>query len=275
MDFNGHMANTAYLDLARGLPGLSRSLLTRRLRQFKRAGLVERLGTQYVLTESGRGLEPIVFELGARGARRTFGEPDPDELDAQLLVWWMHTRLDTSGLPEKRQVFQIRFTDDRRPFWIVIESGVPSVCLTDPGFEVDVTILSNVRSLHQVWVGRLPPKEAVRSGRIRFEGSSALVRRMTAVLRLSPVPAIVAAAQTGVDSGPRARRMDSGDRWNDRRRSSIVSSLQAVVASVREPMRRFHGPDTRVRARIGDADGRRYAQRGRRFPGRRYIRGER
>ncbi|MGE5345886.1 MAG: winged helix-turn-helix transcriptional regulator [Acidithiobacillales bacterium] len=198
------VGTSRFNDLARGLPGLSRSLLTRRLRQFERAGLVERLDTQYVLTESGRELEPIVFGLGAWGARWTFGEPDPDQLDPQLLVWWMHMRLDASGLPGKRQVFQIRFSDDRRQFWIVIESGVPSVCLTDPGFAVDVTILSDLRSLHQVWVGRLPLKEAVRSGRVRFEGPTALVRRMPAVLRLSPVAGIVAAAQSGPASAPQA-----------------------------------------------------------------------
>lgn len=189
------VGTTRFNDLARGLPRLSRSLLTKRLRQFERAGLVERVGSQYLLTESGRELEPIVFGLGTWGARWTFGDPDPDELDAQLLVWWMHTRLDTSALPGKRQVFQIRFTDDRRLFWIVIEAGEPSVCLADPGFEVDVTITSDVGTLYQVWVGRLPVKDAVRSGRLRFAGPGALTRRMPAVLQRSPIAEIVSAAR--------------------------------------------------------------------------------
>ena len=192
------VGTTRFNDLARGLPGLSRSLLVRRLHQFERAGLVERIDRQYLLTEAGRDLEPIVFGIGEWGARWTFGEPDPSELDAQLLVWWMHSRLDTSGLPGKRHVFQIRFTDDRRPFWIVIESGAPSVCLADPRFETDVTIVSDVASLHEVWLGRLPVKEAIRSGRLRFEGPSALVRRMPAVFQLSPVASLVSSAQADV-----------------------------------------------------------------------------
>ena len=93
------VGTTRFNDLARGLPGLSRSLLTKRLRQFERAGLVERAGSHYLLTECGRELEPIVFGLGQWGARWTFGDPDPDELDAEVLVWWMHKRLDTSGSP--------------------------------------------------------------------------------------------------------------------------------------------------------------------------------
>ena len=185
---------TRFNDLARGLPGLSRSLLTKRLRQFEREGLVERFDNQYLLTEAGRELEPIVFGLGAWGARWTFGEPDPEELDAQLLVWWMHTRLDTSDFPGKRHVLHIRFTDDRRRFWVVVESGVPSVCLADPGFDVDVTVTSDVASLYEVWLGHLPIHDAMRTGRLDFAGPSTLTRRMPAVFRLSPVaPAVIAA----------------------------------------------------------------------------------
>src|SRR5215831_17193945 len=74
------VGTSRFNDLARGLPGLSRSLLSKRLRQFERAGLVERLDGAYVLSDAGRELEPIVFGLGAWGARWTFGEPTADEL---------------------------------------------------------------------------------------------------------------------------------------------------------------------------------------------------
>jgi len=185
---------TRFNDLARGLPGLSRTLLTKRLRQFERGGLVEKVDGEYVLTEAGRELEPIVFGLGAWGAQWTFGDPDPDELDPEVLVWWMHTRLDTSMLPAKRHVLHIRFTDDRRMFWVVVEGGDPSVCLTDPGFDVDVTITSDLASLHQVWLGRLPIETAMRSGRLEFIGARAVTRCMPAVFRLSPVAPLVRAA---------------------------------------------------------------------------------
>jgi DNA-binding HxlR family transcriptional regulator len=188
------VGSTRFNDLARGLPGLSRSLLTKRLRQFERAGLVERIGSDYFLTEAGTSLEPIVMGLGQWGAQWSFGDPDADELDAQLLVWWMHRRLDTSSFPGKRHVIQIRFTDDRRLFWIVIEQGVPSVCMSDPGFDVDVSMTSDVSSLYQVWLGRLSVSDAIRTGRMIFEGPSALVRRMPSVLLLSPVAPMVVAA---------------------------------------------------------------------------------
>jgi DNA-binding HxlR family transcriptional regulator len=188
------VGTSRFNDLARGLPGLSRSLLTKRLRQFERAGLVERVDGAYVLTDAGRDLEPIVFGLGAWGARWTFGEPTPDELDPELLVWWIHTRLDTSDLPDRRTVLHIRFNDGPRRFWIVIEAGEPSVSLTDPGFQVDVTITSAVQNLYEVCLGRIPIQQAIRAGQLEIDGPRALTRRMPQVLQLSPVADLVRAA---------------------------------------------------------------------------------
>ena len=184
---------TRFNDIARGLPGLSRSLLTKRLRQFERAGLVERLGTQYLMPAAGRDLLPVLMGLGEWGSRWAFGDPRPDELDAELLVWWMHERMDTSDLPGRRHVFHLRFTNEPREFWIVVEGDDASVCLYDPGFDVDVVITSDLIALYEVWLGRRPLNGALRDGTVAFDGPSALTRRMSTVFRLSPVAPIVAA----------------------------------------------------------------------------------
>jgi len=186
---------TRFNDLARGLPGLSRSLLTQRLRMLERGGVVVRVDGEYLLTDAGQQLEPVVFGLGAWGARWTFDEPDPDELDAELLVWWIHMGLDTSMLAAGRHVFHVRFTDDKRRYWLVDDGTGPSMCHTDPGYPVDVTISSDVSSLYQVWLGRIPLAAALRSGRLRFEGPASIRRVMPDVLKLSPAaPLVVAAA---------------------------------------------------------------------------------
>lgn len=185
---------TRFNDLARGLPGLSRSLLAKRLRHFERAGIIERVDGEYRLTRAGEDLRPIVFGLGEWGAKWSFGDPEPAELDPELLVWWMHTRIDTSVLPDRRWVIHLRFTDEPKQFWLVVESGTPSVCLADPGFEVDVTMISELATLYRVWLGQLPISQAIGDGRITFEGPTALVRRMPKVLELSPVAEMVASA---------------------------------------------------------------------------------
>ena len=189
------VGTTRFNDLARGNPGLSRTLLTKRLRQLERAGLVERLDGEYLPTEACLELQPVLFGLGEWSARWIFGDPRPDELDAELLVWWMHTRLDTDALPDRRNVLHLHFNDDPRRFWIVIDTDGPSVCVVDPGFEVDVTIRADVESLYKVWLGRTPIKDALRNGTVEFEGPSALTRRMPAVLRLSPIADRVASAR--------------------------------------------------------------------------------
>jgi DNA-binding HxlR family transcriptional regulator len=185
---------TRFNDIARGLPGLSRSLLSKRLGQFERAGLIDRLDGEYVLSPAGRQLEPIVFGLGAWGARWSFGDPTDIELDPELLVWWMHKRLDVSQLPTRRTVLHVRFTDDPRRFWIVVEATGPSVCMSDPGFDVDVTITSELESLYLVWLGKVPLQHAMRTGSITFDGPRALTSRMPQVLQLSPVADLVSAA---------------------------------------------------------------------------------
>ena len=101
-------------EMARGLPGLSRALLARRLRQLEAAGLVERADDGgYDLTRAGEDLRPLVFGLAEWGARHAFGDPRPEELDPETLMWWFHGRIDTAEVP-RRAVVQVDITDSRR-----------------------------------------------------------------------------------------------------------------------------------------------------------------
>ena len=184
---------TRFNDLARSQPGLSRSLLAKRLRQLEQAEVVERLDGEYLLTDAGRDLEPIVFGIGEWGAKWTFGEPDEDELDAEVLSWWMQGRLDCSVLPDRRIVLHVRYTDDPGRFWFVIEDGSASVCVSDPGYEVDLTLTSDLRTMYRVWLGHLPLKRAMRDGALAVDGQRALVRVVPELLMLSPIAPAVAA----------------------------------------------------------------------------------
>src|SRR5206468_4745728 len=74
-------------DIQRGVPLMSSSLLTKRLRQLEDAGLVERRarldgkGTEYHLTPAGEALGPVVAQMGVwceRWLRRPIFEETPD-----------------------------------------------------------------------------------------------------------------------------------------------------------------------------------------------------
>ena len=149
-------------ELARGLPGMSRGLLSKRLDQLERDGLVVRADGGYQPTVACEELRPLIFGLAEWGARWAFGEPRPDELDPAVLMWWIRGGIDPERLigrgrrPAARTVLHVRVPDARRSrFWFVATPGDVSLCFTDPGFEVDVTLESSLGVLYQVWLGTL------------------------------------------------------------------------------------------------------------------------
>src|SRR5918996_701648 len=116
-------------EIQRGVPLMSSSLLTKRLRQLERAGIVERRrrpdghGTEYHLTPAGVELGPLVAQIGIwseRWLRRPILEQTPD---TGLLMWWVRTTVKTEELPERRTVIYFRFhgaPPKLRYFWLVL-----------------------------------------------------------------------------------------------------------------------------------------------------------
>lgn len=185
---------TRFNELSRGLPGLSRALLSRRLRQLQHAGLVRHAADGYALTRAGADLRPLVFGLADWGARYAFGDPKPEELDPELLMWWMHGRVDTTDI-EKRAVIQVEIADRRRTFWLVLEPGDASVCYTDPGFDIDAVLAADLPTLYRMWLGEIELLDAVRAGSIDLTGARWIVRGLPGWLRLSPIADTVRAAR--------------------------------------------------------------------------------
>ena len=180
-------------ELISGNPGLSRALLSRRLQQLALAGVIEHDDDgSYRLTASGLDLESVVFDLATWGARWTFGEPEPDELDPDLLLWWLHRRLDPSKLPGHRFTISVVFTDHPKRYWIVVEHDA-SLCLADPRFEVDLALRTNRSTLYRTYLGHVPIETAHRAGQVELRGSTGSVRSFIDAFRPSPVASIVAA----------------------------------------------------------------------------------
>jgi DNA-binding HxlR family transcriptional regulator len=170
-------------ELERCLPGISRSVLSQRLRHLQAVGLVVRrdedLGHpgEYALTPAGRDLRPVLQALGDWAATWAFGDPSPAELDPDLVVRWISRHLERDALPAHRVVvgFAVEGRGTRR-YWLVIEPDDVSICRHDPGFRTDVTITTDAETLYRVYLGSLSMGQAQRAGRMALAGEPAALR---------------------------------------------------------------------------------------------------
>jgi len=136
--------------IARGVPGRSRTMLTKRLLR----------------------------------------DPTADECDALLLMWWAHSRLDTSQLPaDRRTVMKFHFTDVAERFWVVIEpaghrsaSQIPVLTPTPP---------SRPRHRYCTRFGMAARPSAIKSQSLRFEGKKAITRRLSGFLSIDPATGLL------------------------------------------------------------------------------------
>jgi DNA-binding HxlR family transcriptional regulator len=178
--------STRFNDLRRGVPLMSPSLLSKRLKTLERVGVIERRKgrgqvVEYHVTPAGEELRPIIEAMGAWGQRWARGDVKARHLDASLLMWDIHRNVFVGKLLEPRVVvhFHVRGSSDKQSrFWLVLEPESVDMCLIDPGYEVDVYVDGHVRTLVDYWMGYIEFADAVRSGDLRVEGPRSLVRAL-------------------------------------------------------------------------------------------------
>jgi DNA-binding HxlR family transcriptional regulator len=169
-------------ELERCLPGISRSVLAQRLKQLERAGVVERTpgptgrAVSYTLTRAGRELQHVVHMIGEWGATWAFPDPDPTELDTDLVMRWISRHIAHDELPAERRVVRFDFTAPRRCYWLVLRPDDTSVCLQHPGFEDDLIVTSDAATMYDVYLGRVSLGAAMRAGALTLAGTPSDVR---------------------------------------------------------------------------------------------------
>jgi DNA-binding HxlR family transcriptional regulator len=177
------IGSTRFNDIERGLPGISRTLLSQRLRHLERKGvLVTRpasggRGNEYHLTPAGEDLEPVLMALGEWTVRWRFTDPEPEDVDPITLTWWMHRRVDVRRLPDRRVVIEFDYRGaDATQIWLVLDRGDPSVCVKHPGFDNDVIVTTDTVSMMRVFSGIETLGEALTKGSIDLAGMPSLTR---------------------------------------------------------------------------------------------------
>jgi DNA-binding HxlR family transcriptional regulator len=193
------LGSTRFNDIARCLPGISRSLLVQRLRHLERHGVLETWpsptgrGNEYHLTPAGKDLEPVLGELGRWAVTWLFDELHPEEIDPVTLMWWLHRRVDTTRLPPGRVVIEFNHTaPDPQRIWMVLDRGEASVCVQHPGFDEDIVITCTTPELSYVFNGRARWRDAVAGGAITVDGAPALVKALPKWFLWSPFADLVA-----------------------------------------------------------------------------------
>lgn len=189
--------STRFNELRRGVPRMSPALLSQRLKDLEAAGIVARTASakdpglfEYHLTQSGKELGPIVESFGIWGQRRIEASLSLQHLDVQLLMWDMRRNLNTAPMPKHRSVIRFIYPDlsaSQRSWWLIVDpSDDVDLCSIDPGFDIDLYVSVDLRSMTAIWMGLDTVRAAIGSERMKLTGDRQLASAMQTWLGLSP-----------------------------------------------------------------------------------------
>jgi DNA-binding HxlR family transcriptional regulator len=186
---------TRFNDLRRGVPLMSPTLLSKRLKELIDAGVITTTRTgqpgvvEYKLTQAGEDLRGIVMSLGVWGQRWVESSLSLKNLDPSLLMWDMRRNVATASFPNRKCTVKFTYPElsvPRNSWWIVVDDGAADLCSVDPGYEVDLYVRAALRNMTAVWMGMSTLKAEIEAGNIELTGDKALAHSMHAWLGLSP-----------------------------------------------------------------------------------------
>lgn len=178
--------STRFNELRRGVPGISPSLLSRRLKDMEAQGLIERLhdpakdSVDYLRTPMAVELEPIIDQLGKWARRHMRADVALGDLNPDYLMWNLRRKIDQSALPKRRAVVRFHFTDctgDQEHYRLIaMPHGEVDLCKKNPKFEVDLFIEATSRSVASIWLGYSSWQAEVARERIFLIGDRVLAK---------------------------------------------------------------------------------------------------
>lgn len=189
--------STRFNDLRRGVPRMSPALLSQRLKELEEAGVIAKQPvngeagvSEYVLTQAGEELRPIIMAFGVWGQRWIDSDLSLEKLDPSLLMWDMRRNLNCQPMPKRRSTIEFMYPDapkQQREWWLVVTPGEDvDLCSINPGFDVDLYVSSELRTMTAIWMGREQLKRALREGQVKLTGDKNLAQNIETWLALSP-----------------------------------------------------------------------------------------
>ena len=184
------VGSSRFNEIHRGVPGMSPTLLSRRLKEMEKNGLLTRTvkaprgEITYATTPIADELRPVVLALGKWAHRNVDRDLTLDHLDARLLMWNVRRKADVTLMPPARQwVIQFSFPEQNPgegDYWLVTRRGSPTdLCFLDPGQEVDLYVYANLRAMTSVFLGYTSLAAEVSRDTIQMTGVRQLAATMT------------------------------------------------------------------------------------------------
>jgi DNA-binding HxlR family transcriptional regulator len=174
--------------LADGLPGISRSVLVRRLRKLEDFGLIAREATvrprlaPYRLAPAGERLVPTLQSLVEWADRWVPEDPAVAQRDPDVITFWLTLRVDPRDLPDPQVVLVFAARGPRsQQAWIVLQRGsAPSLCVEDPGLAPDryVYVEAEGEALYPISRGLRDWAAAIADRSVNLYGAPELIRAL-------------------------------------------------------------------------------------------------
>jgi DNA-binding HxlR family transcriptional regulator len=204
---------TTFGQIADGAPGISRTLLTYRLKELEQAGVISTSpnpngrGSLYALTKAGRDLNGVMLAMGTWGER--WLELGPPHLDPGVVLdSWCRWYLARDRLPEYRVVVRFDFPDRPRKgaqLWMIFDGDRTEVCRTNPGFDEDLVVTAASKALAEWHLGRLSWGDALRGGHVDVAGATRLANALPTWNRQSGWARLKVAPEGGAGLGVTTR----------------------------------------------------------------------
>jgi DNA-binding HxlR family transcriptional regulator/putative sterol carrier protein len=176
-----------FTDVRAGLPGISPNVLTQRLEELERSGIVHRrklpppaAAWVYELTEWGLELEPVIQSLGRWAARSPFLPQGVLNVDSLILSF--RTMFDARAAEGFDASIELRIGEER--FHAELEGGRMTI-VRGSAVRPDAIIEGESEALGMVAYGGVKFADALRAGELKVEGDRAVAKKF---LTLFPLP---------------------------------------------------------------------------------------
>ena len=103
-------------------------------------------------------------------------------------MWDMRRNLNPTPLPDRKAVIQFLYQElpvSKRSWWLVVEpQGGVDLCWTDPGFDVDLYVSTDLRTMTSIWMGLTTVRKE--GAKVVLTGDQDIAAKIQAWLGLSP-----------------------------------------------------------------------------------------